>query len=63
MELEKLKRSTIVKLKKIKDEQDLSIKKIMDLIELTLHTYTLVATAILHKVDMRILYISFQATL
>lgn len=33
MELEKLKRSTIIKLKKIKDEQDLSIKKIMDLIE------------------------------
>lgn len=33
MELEKLKKSTIVKLKKIKEEQDLSIKKIMDLIE------------------------------
>ena len=33
MELEKLKKSTIVKLKKIKDEQDLSIPKIMDLIE------------------------------
>ena len=33
MELEKLKKTTIVKLKKIKDEQDLSIPKIMDLIE------------------------------
>ncbi len=33
MELEKLKKSTIVKLKKIKEEQDLSIPKIMDLIE------------------------------
>ena len=33
MELEKLKKSTIIKLKKIKQEQDLSIKKIMDLLE------------------------------
>jgi len=33
MEIEKLKRSTIVKLKKIKEEQNLSISKIMDLIE------------------------------
>ena len=33
MELEKIKKTTIVKLKKIKDEQDLSIPKIMDLIE------------------------------
>lgn len=33
MELEKLKKSTIIKLKKIKQEQNLSIKKIMDLLE------------------------------
>lgn len=33
MELEKLKKTTIIKLKKIKQEQDLSIKKIMDLLE------------------------------
>ena len=33
MELEKLKKTTIVKLKKIREEQDLSIPKIMDLIE------------------------------
>ena len=33
MEIEKLKKSTIIKLKKIKQEQDLSIKKIMDLLE------------------------------
>jgi len=33
MEIEKLKRSTIIKLKKIKEEQNLSISKIMDLIE------------------------------
>jgi maltooligosyltrehalose synthase len=33
MELEKLKKSTIIKLKRIKQEQNLSIKKIMDLLE------------------------------
>ena len=33
MELEKLKKTTIIKLKKIKQEQELSIKKIMDLLE------------------------------
>ena len=33
MELEKLKKNTIVKLKKIKEEQDLSCAKIMDLLE------------------------------
>ena len=33
MEIEKLKKTTIIKLKKIKQEQGLSIKKIMDLLE------------------------------